>query len=106
MLYELKLQTFPNLYSSQTTAEANNLKYVVVSLEALSMFTAQAVRRNQNYRQRLLPSLETYNCNSCSYQFKVNAESLYEAAFCIKNEVDVEPVHSKQKDSRDSVVYV
>lgn len=46
MLYELKLQTFPNLYSSQTTAAANNLKYVVVSLEALSMFTAQAVRRN------------------------------------------------------------
>lgn len=46
MLYELKLQTFPNLYSSQTTVAANNLKYVVVSLEALSMFTAQAVRRN------------------------------------------------------------
>lgn len=46
MLYELKLQTFPDLYSSQTTVAANNSKYVVVSLEALSMFAAQTVKRN------------------------------------------------------------
>lgn len=84
-----------NLFSSQTTVAANKFKYTVVSLEALSMFTAQQLKETRIVGKdsclRSKPATGIFALISLK-----RTQSLYEAAFCIKNEVDVEPEHSKQ----------